>query len=296
MNEALQRSIAEAIREALGADVSVVSRQAVGGGCIHRAWQLRLDEEPWSLFVKTNAAETIGMFSAEAEGLEELRKANAIRAPQPLAHGVADGSAYLVLEWLEVSSRGDQAESGRQLAALHRRESGDGRYGWHRDNVIGATPQVNDWCESWAEFFVTRRLEPQLRMAEKNGQPFADAKRVLRRAEEMLAGHEPPASLLHGDLWSGNAGFALFDGEAQPVIFDPATYFGDRETDLAFTEFFGGFGAEFYRGYAEAAPLADGYEQRRDLYNLYHVLNHCNLFGGDYRRQAEQIMGRLAVG
>jgi fructosamine-3-kinase len=241
------------------------------------------------VFVKTNAVEKREMFVAEAEGLEELAAARAIRVPRAIAHGVSGSAAFLILEWIEMTSRGDQAETGRQLAALHRWVSEDGRYGWHCDNVIGETPQVNDWCGSWPEFFVTRRLEPQLRMAREKGGEFVDEELFLKVAGSLLRSRPEP-SLLHGDLWIGNAAFVEAEEITRPVLFDPATYYGDRETDLAFTEFFGGFSPEFYGAYIEKFPLEDGYERRRDLYNLYHVLNHWNLFGGGYLAQAKRMM------
>ena len=167
------------------------------------------------------------------------------------------------------------------------------RFGWPRDNTIGTTPQVNAWGDDWAEFFRDRRIAPQLALAARNGHGGAlqrDGERLLAAIPALLAGHAPAPSLLHGDLWSGNAA-CLATGE--PVIFDPAVYYGDREADLAMTELFGGFGADFYAAYRDAWPLPDGYERRRTLYNLYHVLNHLNLFGGGYGAQAETMIARL---
>jgi len=172
------------------------------------------------------------------------------------------------------------------LAALHRRQAA--RFGWARDNTIGATPQANGWCESWTMFWRERRLAPQLALAARNGYRI-DVPPVWR----LLEGHEPAPSLLHGDLWSGNAGF-LPDGA--PVLFDPAVYYGDREADLAMTELFGGFPGEFYCAYNAAWPLASGYQQRKPLYNLYHLLNHLNLFGGGYLTQVRAALRLLARG
>jgi len=169
------------------------------------------------------------------------------------------------------------------LAAAHRKAGP--RFGWPRDNYIGATPQENAPCAGWAEFWRHRRLEPQLALANRNGYRV-EAPPVWR----LLEGHEPVASLLHGDLWSGNAGF-LADGA--PVVFDPAVYYGDREADLAMTELFGGFAEEFYAAYSEAWPLDEGYKLRKQLYNLYHLLNHLNLFGGGYLGQVRATLGLL---
>jgi fructosamine-3-kinase len=159
------------------------------------------------------------------------------------------------------------------------------RFGWPRDNYIGATPQANAWCDDWAEFWRERRLRPQLEQARSKG--FDLGKIAL---EDLLIKHQPEPALLHGDLWSGNAGFTA-EG---PVVFDPAVYYGDREADLAMTELFGGFPREFYDAYNEAWPLEAGYAQRKHLYNLYHLLNHLNLFGGGYLGQVSSTLRLLA--
>ena len=163
------------------------------------------------------------------------------------------------------------------VAALHR-QAGP-RFGWHRDNWIGRSPQANGWMDDWNGFWWTRRLEPQLRRAGLD----AD---FLRHA---LRDHRPVPSLLHGDLWSGNAGFI----DEGPIVFDPAVYYGDREADLAMTELFGGFAPEFYAAYENELPLDEGYGWRKHLYNAYHLLNHLNLFGGGYRAQVEATLGLL---
>lgn len=229
-------------------------------------------------FLKQAAAARADAFAAEADGLEALRPH--VRVPTVLDHGVKDGRAYILLEQLELRRGGDWAAMGRMLAKLHR-QTGP-RFGWHRDNYIGLTPQQNGWCDDWAQFWLERRLRPQLALARKNGFDFEEPRLQL---------HRPQPSLLHGDLWSGNAGFVA----QGPVIFDPAVYYGDRETDLAMTELFGGFPAEFYRAYDEAFPLAQGYEERKHLYNLYHLLNHLNIFGGGYLAQVEQTLGLLRL-
>jgi len=165
------------------------------------------------------------------------------------------------------------------LAKLHR--TAGPRFGWHRDNWIGGTPQINTWHDDWSTFFHECRIRPQLDLARKNGFRLEEPPR--------LENHHPQPSLLHGDLWSGNAGFI----EEGPVIFDPAGYYGDREADLAMTELFGGFPREFYAAYRKAYPLDAGYEQRKHLYNLYHLLNHLNLFGSGYLAQVQRTLGLL---
>jgi fructosamine-3-kinase len=234
-------------------------------------------------FLKLNGERFADAFAAEADGLEALRSAGAA-APAPLAHGVAGGQAYLLLEFLELRAGGDFAALGRMLARTHRR--GGPRFGWQRDNYIGTTPQSNGWCASWTQFWLERRMRPQIELARKNG--FEIAFPPLK----LIENHEPEASLLHGDLWSGNAGFT----NEGPVLFDPAVYYGDREADLAMTELFGGFPAEFYAAYKEAYPLDNGYERRKQLYNLYHLLNHLNLFGGGYLGQVRSTLDLLLRG
>jgi protein-ribulosamine 3-kinase len=278
----------EAVVSNVGGAFRIERAVPAPGGCIHRSYVLEGDGR--SFFAKINDRSQLDNFVAEADGLTALGAAGA-RVPAPLCHGEAGTQAFLVLEHLELRGSGDYAALGRTLAAVHS-VRGDS-YGWHRDNFIGRTPQINRRSSSWSDFWRDARLAPQLKLARKNGiknELLRKGDRLLGVLPQLLAGHAPAASLLHGDLWGGNAGF-LADGT--PVLFDPATYFGDREADLAMTELFGGFPPVFYSAYAEAAPLDRGYAARKDLYNLYHVLNHANLFGGGYAAQAERMIERL---
>jgi fructosamine-3-kinase len=245
------------------------------------------------MFVKVGPPAAQAAFAAEAEGLRELELARAVRVPRVLATGIADMAAFLALEWIEAQPGSDAAERqlGERLAALHMVTAP--RFGWRRDNTIGRTPQANELSADWVEFWRERRLRPQLTLAAERG--FARllserGERLLAAVPALLEGHMPRPSLLHGDLWGGNW---LATTAGEPVLFDPAVYYGDRETDLAMTRLFGGFGAAFYRAYEAAAPLPPGAPLRAELYNLYHVLNHANLFGGGYARQAQAIMERL---
>jgi protein-ribulosamine 3-kinase len=262
----------------LRARLGIESAQPASGGCIHQCYRVTISNKP--RFLKANDAKFAEAFLSEAEGLAALRSSG-LRAPQPLAHGVANGAAYLLLEYLELRSRGALAALGRMLGAAHRPPGP--RFGWARDNYIGSTPQLNSWCDVWTEFWLTRRLEPQISLARSKG--FE----LRAPSLKLLENHKPQPSLLHGDLWSGNAGFTK-DG---PVVFDPAVYYGDREADLAMTELFGGFPREFYEAYNEVFPLPGGYERRKHLYNLYHLLNHLNLFGGGYLGQVERALRLL---
>ena len=225
------------------------------------------------------------MYAAEAEGLRALR-ASGVRAPKPRAHGLRGGEAFIEIERLELGGRADWPAMARMLARLHR-NTGD-RFGWGSDNWIGLSPQKNGWSEDWLVFYRDCRLLPQLKRANL----LKDSERLLENLDSFFKTYRPVPSLLHGDLWNGNAGF-LKDGG--PIIFDPAVYYGDREADLAMTELFGGFPGEFYSCYDELFPLAPGYKIRKHLYNLYHLLNHLNLFGSGYLGQVKATL-RLLLG
>jgi fructosamine-3-kinase len=234
------------------------------------------------LFVKTADHSRLSMFEAEAEGLRELARTGAIRVPKVEKVGIENGQAFISMERIERSHRESaDAKLGEQLAQLHRATST--HFGWHRENTIGLTPQKNDACDNWIVFFRERRLRYQLDL-------LGIQTPLLDRLEPLFCGHDPQPSLLHGDLWGGNW-FTASTGE--PVIFDPACYYGDREADIAMTYLFGGFGSAFYAAYEAAWPLNEGHHRRRDLYNLYHVLNHANLFGGGYLRQARELIEKL---
>jgi fructosamine-3-kinase len=231
------------------------------------------------------------MFAAEAAGLAAIAATNTIRVPRPIAHGIAEGRSYLVLEHLQLSSRGDAHLLGEQLAALHRCTAQ--RFGFGQDNFIGTTAQPNQWTDDWIAFWRDQRLGFQLRLAAENGYGGELQKKgaeLLDALPAFFKGYTPQPSLLHGDLWGGNHAY-LADGT--PAVFDPTVYYGDRECDIAMTELFGGYPADFYAAYRSAWPLDAGYADRRDLYNLYHILNHANLFNGGYVWQAEQMVQRL---
>lgn len=233
-------------------------------------------------FVKRGPAHYAAMYAAEAEGLRALRAAG-VRAPEPYAHGVRGGAAYLEMERLEFGGRPDWPALARMLAGLHR-DTGP-RFGWEKDNWIGLAPQKNGWHDEWIGFYRDCRLVPQLERAGL----ASEAKPLLAKLDHFFETYRPVASLLHGDLWNGNVAFT----REGPVVYDPAVYYGDREADLAMTELFGGFPAAFYAAYREAWPLDSGYEARKPLYNLYHLLNHLNLFGSGYLGQVNATLGLL---
>lgn len=282
-----------ASRYTLGTDFRVESVEPVSGGDINTA--LRLRGPHTSVFVKLRPASDLAMFEAEAEGLHALAQCPAIRVPAVLGTGCAGDRAYLLLEWLDIQPLRDNAmaeRAGEALAELHRCTRTE--YGWHRDNFIGSTPQRNFDSINWATFFITARLKPQFDMAVARG--FGDnlrrqAESIYAKLPALFLEYRPEASLLHGDLWSGNLG-CLPDG--CPVLFDPACYYGARETDLAMTELFGGLPLSFYAAYRKSWPLYADYERLKPVYNLYHILNHLNLFGRSYLGQAERLTAQLA--
>lgn len=245
-------------------------------------------------FLKVQSAAHAPAFTAEVAGLNVLREAE-ISAPMAIGCGATDSESFIVLEYLRLRPPrdGDYIGLALLLATMHEQGQGEARFGWTETNFIGPTPQWNGRAESWIGFWRDARLAPQLALAARNGyggllQSLGE--RVIDRLDKLLAGHRPTPALLHGNLWHGNTGF-LANGKA--VVFDPAVYLGDREADIAMTELFGGFPKIFYDTYFERLPVDAAYPVRRDLYNLYHVLNHLNLFGDQYRIKAEGLMRDL---
>jgi protein-ribulosamine 3-kinase len=267
-----------------------ISLDAVSGGDINQAYKVQFAGRRFFAKINSSAAAP-AMFRAEAHALNCLRGRSSLCVPEPLGVYEEAGSAMLLMEHLDLASVENWAELGRGLARLH--QMNGPAYGWDHDNFIGTTPQSNSSCSSWADFWWRSRLEPQLELAMRNG--FAKQLRPLaadleRKCHQYLADHHPPAALLHGDLWRGNVGF-LKDGRA--AIFDPASYYGDPEVDLSMTRLFGGFAADFYRAYAEVHPQLPDADNRAALYNLYHLLNHLNLFGGGYLSGCLRTMDEL---
>jgi protein-ribulosamine 3-kinase len=284
-------TVAGKLASALGRHVAPQPGPSVHGGCINNSYRWESADGP--LFVKLADPGALAMFEAEAAGLNELAGAKSVRVPRVLAVGSVASHAFLALEWIDLAPASGKAQAllGEQLARQHGVTSS--RFGWSRDNTIGSTGQVNAWTDDWLTFWREHRLRFQLELARRNGHGgrlYERGSELLQRLNAFFTSHSPKASLLHGDLWGGNTGA---DAKGTPVIFDPAVYFGDRETDLAMTRLFGGFSASFYSAYESAWPLPPGAAERVDLYNLYHVLNHLNLFGASYLRQAQSIIDRL---
>ena len=285
----LAEHISKHIATVTGGDFVSTGQKSMGGGCINAAF--RLDGNSCSYFVKTNSPDLEFMFEAEAAGLEAMADTNTIRVPRPICYGSAYNHSYLVLEYLPFGGGRDASVLGEQLAAMHRHTTD--HFGFHVDNTIGSTPQKNTPGYNWVNFWQTNRLGFQLNLAERKGcgsNLLDGGKRLVELVPAFFSDYQPQSSLLHGDLWSGNYSY-ISSGE--PVIYDPATFYCDREADIAMTELFGGFGDDFYTAYNRAWQMDAGYKVRKTLYNLYHIINHFNLFGGGYLGQAESMTGRL---
>lgn len=289
--------ITDRIGDATQSHFSVTRSSSISGGDTNQAWHLAGLAEPGHhgpeshYFVKLNSADKVAMFTAEHAGLAALAATHTVRVPRVITLGVAEQHAFLVLEHFDLYRHGNNELFGAQLAALHRVHAA--QFGWERDNTLSLTPQHNTRSSDWLSFWREQRLGFQLDLAAHNG--YGGSLQILGRSvmdalPDLFAGYYPVPSLLHGDLWAGNYAF-LADGT--PLIFDPAPYFGDREADIAMSELFGGFDAEFYAAYQAAYPLDTGYASRKNLYNLYHILNHCNLFGSSYLSQAESMIQRV---
>jgi len=288
MSGAFYQAVEAKVSQTTSRSFQIVNRTSLAGGCISKAE--RLDGSDRSYFLKRNTESFLIHFEEEQAALDELSGTRTIRVPEPICSGTAENQSYLVLEFI---SSGRPAETswerlGEQLAQLH--QSILPHFGWHRDNTIGATKQINSVSDDWISFFHDRRLLHQIDLAQENGFKLENGPQLLTSLSSFFDGYSPSPSLLHGDLWSGNVGF---DTIGAPFVFDPCCYYGDREADLAFTEFFGGFHPKFYAAYNNAYPLDHGYAQRKILYNLYHCLNHFNLFGSPYDSQSQSMTNQL---
>lgn len=280
--------IIEGIREVVQANI--LSFDFVGGGCINKSG--KLNTSTGFLFLKWNdLTKYPGMFAAEAQGLRLLHKANVIHIPEVIHYGIADPFQYLLLEFIEQGPRSNQywINLGRGLARIHQEKNDS--FGLSYDNYIGSLPQYNSRSVSWIDFFIQQRLEIQLKMvvdAQRMGTDFLAKFKMLYGKLPDLLPEEPPV-LLHGDLWNGNI---ISNHAGEPCLIDPAVYFGHREVDLAMTQLFGGFDKVFLEAYAQAYPLVRGFMERFDIYNLYPLLVHVNLFGGGYKSQVISIVKR----
>lgn len=286
------QQIGKQIEMATGQPFSIKQTHSVSGGCINSAYILEGDNAQ-SFFIKLNQSGLLSMFEAEFAGLEEISKSETVKVPQPIVCGISTDKAFIVLEKISIGSgnANSDVKLGQQLAALH--QINQPYYGWQQNNTIGSTKQINDSSDNWMSFWREHRLGFQLSLAEKKGYGgslIRSGERLSESLDCFFSNYTPQPSLLHGDLWSGNASTTK---SGEPIIYDPACYYGDREADIAMTELFGGFGSNFYAAYNESYPLDSDYTIRKTLYNLYHILNHLNLFGEGYLHQAENMIDSL---
>lgn len=259
------------------------------GGDINQAYRLEFGK--YRFFVKLNRAALLPMFDAEKAGLDAIRQSRALRVPDVFMTGREDDYAFIVMEFIELAGKPDADRLAVALATMH--NCFNEQFGFHGDNTIGSTTQVNTFNDDWVDFWRQHRLEFQLDLARQNHLDVRLINAGHRLAEKLgsfFTTYQPRPSLLHGDLWSGNQGV---DTDGNPVIYDPACYYGDHEADLAMMELFGHPGERFFAAYAETFSIDSGYSLRRELYNLYHILNHALLFGGAYQAQALRMTGKL---
>ncbi|MBL90443.1 MAG: hypothetical protein CMH56_01335 [Myxococcales bacterium] len=262
------------------------------GGDICQSYLAQITGGP-TVFVKAGDPSFQNMFAMEQKGLNALAQCTELTVPTPQHVNQNSEVAILVMNALDFGPKTDKGQRhlGRGLAQMH--QITHTRFGFEADNFIGKTPQKNQWHDNWVEFWLQCRMHPQLDLLAFRGASstfLTVADSFCAQLPSLLSGHSPKPSLLHGDLWSGNFGIL---NDHTPCIFDPAVYYGDRETDLAMTRLFGGFSKSFYEGYQEVLPQAPGHEERQAIYNLYHILNHANLFGGGYFMQAQTEMQRF---
>lgn len=288
----LQQDITQKLQALHSSDLVLEAIRPLAGGSISHAVCLQYRDV--CFFVKVAEAACLSMFQAEVTGLESIRETGCVRVPKVILIGTTGERAWLILEYIRFTkgNADSAAQLGEQLAQMHRHTNE--LFGFHQHNTIGLTPQLNTNSSSWLEFFHQQRLLIQLKLLHDKNMLSLSLQRkgelLLKYLGDLLAGHNPQPSLLHGDLWSGNY---AFDQSGVPVLFDPACYYGDREADLAMTELFGRFPQSFYDAYQHTWPLPEGAEKRRDLYNLYHILNHANIFGCSYLAQAEAMVDSL---
>ncbi len=265
----------------------------VGGGCIHKAWCIHFQNGK-KVFAKSNNIDNYKMFKFEREcllALKKFAKESYIFIPEPIDLIIYKNISLFFLEWIDIKQSQNNL-LGKGLALLHKSstQGNNTNFGWEEEGFIGYNSQIKGWDSNWGTFFVNYRLKPQLIEAAKWGLNINDYKETLRYLSVYLNQHNPNASLVHGDLWSGNCGIN-YNGLG--ILFDPASYWGDREVDISMTKLFGGFNGDFYKGYSEIWPLDKSSNDRTEIYNLYHLLNHANMFGGSYKESSLKILKNL---
>ncbi|MGF1844232.1 fructosamine kinase family protein [Vibrio clamense] len=283
------QAISQQLSDTLLFDFNLVEKTKISGGDISECYMISDGEQRY--FVKVNSRDFFAKFEAEAENLRLLRETSTIFVPELVLIGKSKTNSFIVLNYLPTKTLDDAKNSyafGVKLAKLH--QWGEQKeFGFDRDNFIGATHQPNKWCKKWSRFFSEQRIGWQLQLLKEKGIEFCDIDAFVESIHQRLANHHPRPSLIHGDLWYGNVSNSV----SGPICYDPASYWGDLECDIAMTELFEGFQPDFYQGYESVTPLDIHYAERKDIYNLYHILNHCNQFGGHYVEQAQLLITKI---
>jgi len=287
----LWQTVTQYIEQATQEKLNLIDVQVIHGGGINQVYRLQYKTQRY--FVKVNQSSLLSMFAVESLGLQALAETKTLRIPKVIAYGVSGETAFLVLEYVPLSALNSISyrQLGRQLAEMHQQPQS--HFGWQQDNYIGHHSQKNKRNKDWLNFWLEQRLKVQLNLASANGYTgrVQDlGQELCTCSADFFVSYQAQSSLLHGDLWSGNA---AADERGHAIIYDPACYYGDHEADIAMTELFGGFGRDFYAAYEDVFPLDAGYITRKNFYNLYHILNHLNLFGSGYLSQAECMMQQL---
>ena len=289
-------SVERVIGQSTQSDSRVVSSEMISGGCINSAIRCDVDTGK-RYFVKFNQ-DLPEVFRLEADGLETLRSTAMFKIPEVIGIGQTEaGTQFLVLEFIPPAPKAKNFFDtfGRQLAQMHKANDRESRFGFHGDNFIGSNPQKNTWNKNWTEFFAVERLGFQLKLANDNGLANSDlnqrCRKLIDQLDRFIGSQSEPPALIHGDLWSGNY---LVSKDGSPVLIDPAVYYGARESEFGMIRLFGGFNSHFYNAYNESYPLTEGWEQRTEIYQLYHLLNHLNLFGASYLPQCLQILRKFS--
>lgn len=283
------QAISQQLSDTLMFSFNIEEKLRVPGGDINECYMISDGEQRY--FVKTNSREFLTKFEIEAESIRIMRESNTLFVPEVILTGKSKHNSFIILNYLPTKQLDDDKNSylfGQQLARLH--QWGEQKeYGFDQDNYIGSTLQPNKWDRKWARFFAEQRIGWQLQLVREKGVNLVDINDFIKVVHDRLASHQPTPSLLHGDLWHGNVANSVFG----PICYDPACYWGDRECDIAMTELFEGFQPEFYQGYESVLPLDFKYSERKDIYNLYHLLNHYNQFGGHYLEQSQKLINQI---
>jgi len=283
-----KHAVEQAIKAETGNRFAIEKKRIIAASNTNLAYQVSNYQHNY--FVKIKDKSHFNHFESEAYALDQIRSLKQVTCPEVIATGTTLDKSFIVLSYIPFSQATSESwyHLGAQLAMMHK-SSSHGQFGWQHDNYIGDTLQPNNWRSNWKTFFAEQRVAWQLQLLSEKSIKLGNIDHITDICHDALNHHEVKPSLVHGDLWLGNLGFT----DSSSVIYDPACYYGDREVDIAMTELFGQLPYDFYLGYQNIFPLDEGYEQRKLIYNFYHILNHANLFGGVYIDQSRALLSRI---